>query len=169
MIEFKLVSSNDYDRLFKWLNTGKVLKWFGLNKLISKEDIAKKYSVTSDPKTKNYMIINNDEPVGFIKTYLIRDYPDYFKYLGLDDNPAGFDIFIADEFRGKGLGVKAIKKFINKIIFSNPDIKRIIIGPEESNLNAIKTYEKAGFKFLKLVSIPDEKEREYLMELNKNT
>lgn len=165
MISFKPVTEHDYELLFKWLNTGNVLKWYSCGNPVSKEEIAKKYSPTTDLKTKKFIIYYNSKPIGFIKTYLIRDYPDYFKYLELNDNPSAFDIFIADEFQGQGIAVQSIKKFIKENIFAKQDVERIVIGPAESNINAIKAYGRVGFKFLGLVTIPNEKEREYLMEL----
>lgn len=166
MLEFKSVSENYFDLLFTWLNTGTVLKWYRYGKPISKDEIVKEYSPTVNLKTKKYIIVKNEVPVGFIKTYLIRDYPEYFKNLELNDNPAAFDIFIADTYQNQGIGLATIKQFIPEIIRINPVSNRIIIGPAQSNQRAINTYKKAGFKFLKLIKIPEEIESEYLMELS---
>jgi aminoglycoside 6'-N-acetyltransferase len=119
--------------------------------------------------TQGYIIYNENIPVGYIKTYLIRDYPEYYQYLGINDNPAAFDLFIADAYQGRGIGLAAITKFINDYIFSNPAIDRIVLGPAANNSKVIKLNEKAGFKFLKLVSVPGEASQEYLMELLKKS
>ena len=42
-----------------------------------------------------------------------------------------------------------------------------IIGPAQNNHAAIRAYEKAGFKYLKTVSIPGELEPEYLMRIGR--
>ena len=167
MITFDPLTENHFALLFNWLNTGTVLNWFGYGKPISRDEIVEKYSDRIGNKTKNYIIFHDNVPVGFIKTYLINDYPEYSKYLALEGSPAAFDIFIADEFQNKGIGINAIKQFIKEVIFVDPKINSIIIGPAENNKHAINTYEKAGFVFLKSVKLPSEAEPEYLMELKR--
>ena len=56
----------------------------------------------------------------------------------------GIDLFIAEEKgRGKGLGVELIGQFINEFL---TEFKAIIVDPNVSNQQAIRCYEKAGFK-----------------------
>ncbi len=51
------------------------------------------------------------------------------------------------------------------MVFHEYKVDSCIIGPAQSNHAAIRAYEKAGFKYLKTVSLPDEPEPEYLMRL----
>lgn len=56
-----------------------------------------------------------------------------------------FFFFIADDkHRGKRLGAEVIKGFFNE--FFTSQFKTVIVDPEKNNAQAIKCYEKAGFK-----------------------
>ncbi len=58
----------------------------------------------------------------------------------------GIDLFIADlGYIGKGYGPELIKQFIKQIIMPMKPTK-IIVDPEITNLQAIRAYEKVGFK-----------------------
>ncbi|WP_238583421.1 GNAT family N-acetyltransferase [Legionella israelensis] len=48
-----------------------------------------------------------------------------------------------DTVRGRGLGVLLINQFISKFL---THFKAVIIDPNINNLQAIRCYEKAGFK-----------------------
>jgi aminoglycoside 6'-N-acetyltransferase len=154
--------------LHTWLNLGNVLQFYA-EKPHTLGEIKEKYLplVRKDSLTKGFIIEMDGIEIGFIKTYFIKDYPDYAKHLDLKGNPAAFDVFIIDEFQGKGIGPKVIRQFIDEKIFVNPKIKEIVIGPNKENHNAIKAYEKIGFKFLKLVKVPEETNEEYLMGLRR--
>jgi RimJ/RimL family protein N-acetyltransferase len=62
-----------------------------------------------------------------------------------------------------------LKKFLKDIVFSKKEITTCIIGPEPNNARAIKAYEKAGFKYIKTVQIPNESESTYVMEIVKSS
>ena len=53
------------------------------------------------------------------------------------------DLFIKEEFQGKGIGTKFLK-YIEKECLKN-DFCRITLKAYDDNLNAIKLYEKSGF------------------------
>lgn len=80
------------------------------------------------------------------------------------------DIWLSDKkFTGKGIGTKAIQ-ILCSYLFEKMDCKKIIIQPSRRNTNAIKSYQKAGFKIVK--NIPEDFELDYfdsvLMELKKD-
>ena len=103
-----------------------------------------------------------------IQTYRINDHPDYGKHLDLREDAAAIDIFIGDvDHVYKGLGAGIIRRFVKDFIFEQTDVVSCIIGPEPKNFAAIRAYEKAGFRYLKTVQVPDEPEPEYLMRLTR--
>lgn len=112
--------------------------------------------------------MDSKTPIGYIQTYLIKDYRDYNQHVQVGEDVAGVDIFIGEkDFIHKGLGIIIIKKFLLEIAFANDIISSCIVGPESKNKVAIKAYEKFGFKYVKMVQIPEEEEPEYLMEIKK--
>ena len=57
---------------------------------------------------------------------------------------AGIDLFIAtQENRGQGLGVVIIKQFINEFL---SHFCLVAVDPNHDNIQAIRCYEKSGFK-----------------------
>ncbi len=164
MFEFRPLIKKDMKMLHEWLNTGNVLRYYAQNPhtLGEIKQMYLKY-VNGISKAVAYIIYTGKIPIGFIKSYLIKDYKAYSKRVELDDNPGAFDLFIIDSYQGRGIGGEVIKQFIIEKIFVNNSIEEIVIGPNHKNLNAIKAYEKIGFVFLKCVKIPLETEEEYLM------
>jgi len=90
----------------------------------------------SNPKRFLIVIGKDKRIIGYlIGSILISEHQNY----GYID-----DIFILKEFRKKGLGVKLINDFIKKI--KKKKVKRIRLGVNIKNKNAIKVYKKLGFK-----------------------
>ncbi len=167
---FLPLQENHLEQMFIWLNKPFVSTWY------CKDDefhifgnVRKAYlpNTQSDSKTESFIIVYNNKQIGYIQTYRIIDYPEYNKYVETDEKSAGLDIFIGeDDFLHKGNGSKIIHQFLYDITFKIPGVSNCIICPEPNNKSAICTYEKVGFKFLKIIQLPEESEPEYLMKLD---
>jgi aminoglycoside 6'-N-acetyltransferase len=170
-IDFKILQQSDLPLLNKWHNEPHVKQWYDKDEdLTSLESVVKKYApyINAKEPTQGYIIFYENKPIGYVQTYLIKDYPKYANYLGLAEQAAGIDLFIGDSsYLHKGLGPEVIKIFLSKFVFNNPDIESCIVGPEPKNTSAIRAYEKAGFKYLKTIQLPNEPEPEYLMRIGK--
>jgi RimJ/RimL family protein N-acetyltransferase len=57
-------------------------------------------------------------------------------------------VFVDDKFQGKGIGAKAIKLGVNKMLDIYKNIV-IITFISENNLTSIKAHLKVGFSYLK--------------------
>ena len=68
-----------------------------------------------------------------------------------------------DDFRGGGFGTRALVRFMKAEVFSRPGVEVAVISPNPANKRAIRAYEKAGFRHLKTVWMPQEKAEEYVM------
>ncbi len=166
---FEELGESDLELMKKWLNTGFVRRWYGKKKW-SNQEVAEEYMpmITKKEPTNGFVIQLGQIPIGYIQTYLIRDYPDYNKYVEAGTHVAGMDLFIGEkDFVHKGLGVHILVKFLEEVVFKNKLVECCIVGPEPKNLIAIKVYENAGFKYLKTIQIPEEEEPEYLMEIKR--
>jgi aminoglycoside 6'-N-acetyltransferase len=170
-IIFEKLLETDFELLLKWLNTDFVKEWYykyGTNKQDwTYNEIKSKYllRITKEKPTDSFIILFKNIKIGYIQTYFLKDYPEYNEIIDGGNDSAGMDLFIGEkEFIHKGLGSIIIKKFLKNHIFHNSFINRCVIGPEPKNKSAIKAYEKAGFKYIKTVQLPDEDEPEYIME-----
>lgn len=96
--------------------------------------LAEAYIYRSDSTA--YGIYSEDLPVGMV---IIRDRPE-------DGYPYSFtELFIADGFRKKGVGRKAVEAIMKK--FRDDGLRDSVeIQVNQSNIPAIKIYLKCGFK-----------------------
>lgn len=171
-IDFRDLKQKDLTLLLKWHNQPHVKQWYDKHENLSTYDrIRAKYEpiINKSDKTQGYAILIGRKAVGLLQSYMIADYQEeYGQYLGLTDRAAGLDIFIGDpHYVHQGFGPTIIKKFVRESFDKNLAIDSFIIGPEPKNKAAIRAYEKAGFKHLKTIRLPTEREREYLMRLGR--
>ena len=169
-ISFKRLQLDDLQLIHKWLNEPHVHEWYEKDKENTLEEVKASFGpeISGEKPTVGYLISYENNPIGYIQYCKVNDYPEYGPYLGYDDNTANVDLFIGDiKFTGKGLGSMILRKFIKEILFTKDDIMTCLIDPEPTNIRAIKSYEKAGFKYVKTVQIPVEPEPSYVMELKK--
>jgi aminoglycoside 6'-N-acetyltransferase len=170
-IRFKILVKQDLPLLHKWQNEPHVKQWYDKDKNLTKfESVIIKYAtyINEAKPTQAYIIFYDEKPIGYIQTYRIEDYPDYAKYLELSEEAAGIDLFIGDvNYIHKGSGVEIIKYFLKDFVFTQTDIVSCVVGPEPKNTSAIRAYEKAGFKYLKTIQLPNESEPEYLMRITR--
>ncbi len=104
-----------------------------------------------------FIIYFEQKPIGYIVCC------DLFAYRTLCPNPKGLftqeepgtfcmDLFIAEEdYLNKGYGTQIVKDFVQKI-FTDFKAKVIYIDPSLDNKRAIRCYEKAGFKTVKVAN-----------------
>lgn len=166
-VSFRKVESADTALLHLWHNQPHVKRWYDEDlDLSTVESVAEIYASEDQGHTRGYIILCGQQPIGYIQTYLIRDYPDYGRHLDLDEDAAGVDLFIGDaDYVHKGLGPRILRRFLADIVFASPGITSCVVGPEPGNKAAIRAYEKAGFRYLRTVQIPGEPEPEALMRI----
>jgi RimJ/RimL family protein N-acetyltransferase len=104
-----------------------------------------------------------------IQSYVVDDDPDYAAQVALGRAAIGIDLFIGEpELIGRGHGPALIRAFLRDVAFPRYGVDLCVIGPTRSNAAAIRAYEKAGFRFLKIYLEPDSREPEHcLMELTR--
>ena len=169
-ISFSELRSSDLDLMHRWLNAPHVREWW-YDEGTTRQEIEDHYlpRIEGRETARPFVILHNSAPVGYIQTYPISDEDDA-EYAALVDvaNAAGVDLFIGEpEYLYRGLGQHIIRAFLFEHVFSEPDTRVCVIGPEPKNSAAIRTYEKAGFKFFKTIQVPGEPEPEYLMKLSR--
>jgi len=170
-ISFRKLQLDDLPLMHKWLNSAHVHEWYDKDKNNSLEEITERYGpkIKGEKSTDCYMVLYDNQPVGYIQSYKVNDWPAFGKYVDYDDHTVSLDLFIGEaSFMGIGFGSMMLKKFLQEIVFSYPDINTAIIGPEPSNIRAINAYEKVGFSYAKTVQLPNETEESYIMELSKS-
>ncbi|MHB8646231.1 MAG: GNAT family N-acetyltransferase [Thermomicrobiales bacterium] len=169
-IGFRRMTTDDLPLMHRWLQTPHVLEWWWGGVAPSYEAVAEKYGsrTRGEEPTDPYIILYRERPIGYIQTYMIRDYPEYAAVVESDEDAAGVDLFIGEtEYLHKGLGSHILRAFLRAIVFGAGDTTSCIIGPSEANRIAIRAYEKAGFRFFKTIPSSNEPTPEYLMRLTR--
>jgi RimJ/RimL family protein N-acetyltransferase len=101
-----------------------------------------------------FVIVLNDQPIGYIvccDLYAYRTICPAPKGNFTEESPGTFcmDLFIAEtDFLNKGYGTEIVCAFTH-YVFEHFHAHTLLIDPAETNLRAIRCYEKAGFAFVK--------------------
>ncbi len=168
LIGFRRMVPDDLPLMHRWLQMPHVLAWWWGGVAPSYAAVTEKYGprIWGEEPTDPYVILYGDQLIGYIQTYMIRDYPAYAALVDTDDGAAGIDLFIGEaEYLHKGLGRHILRAFLRVIVFGVADATSCIIGPSAANRIAIRAYEKAGFRFFKTIPSPNEPTPEYLMRI----
>jgi aminoglycoside 6'-N-acetyltransferase len=158
-IKFTSLKQKDFELLFKWINNPHVNKWWGDNRSWSINDIREKYLTY----ISNYKIVNGiykpihayiikvlGYPIGYIQYYNAYDFTREHGVVvrDLPKSLAGVDLYIGEEeFVNKSLGSLIIEKFIGEMVFGN--FNACFVDPDKDNVQAIRSYQKAGFNIIK--------------------
>ena len=144
-------NENDYKLLYKWYYNPKVYKYFE-QRTPTYQEIVEKYSKRTSLTsiTPVYIIEYNNIPVGIIQYTKLTN--ETKKAYGIVEDGYEIDIFIGEEgYYHKGIGSLAIIELINRL----KDNNLFVMVPEADNINAIKCYEKVGFKKYKDIKEPN--------------
>jgi RimJ/RimL family protein N-acetyltransferase len=166
---FRRLAMEDLPLMHRWLTTEHVRRWYG-EEGRSLEEVTAHYAprIRGEDPTDSYIILYGETAIGYIQTYLIHDHPDYAKSVDVEERAAGVDLFIGEpDYVHKGLGSILLRKFLREIVFAKPETESCILGPQPKNAVAIRAYEKAGFRYLKTIQVPDEPKPEYLMRITR--
>jgi aminoglycoside 6'-N-acetyltransferase len=104
-----------------------VLRWWGPMEPEFPDD---------EPESTRFTIVAAGVIAGMIQ-FGEESEPDY--------RHAWVDIFVGDEFAGRGIGTEAIRRVV-RMLFEEEGHHRITIDPAADNAAAIRCYEKAGFR-----------------------
>ncbi len=110
---------------------------------------------TDPSRARAYIAYLDDEPVGFIQSYVAAHARDGWWLDEHDPGVVGIDQFLADESKlNRGLGTAMVRAFV-ELLFQDPSTTRVQTDPSPTNARAIRCYEKAGFRRVHEVETPD--------------
>ncbi len=137
-IYLRLMTEEDTDLIVAWRNSEAVRKNFIYQSLFTREGHLRWIENMVKPGKVVQMIICDratDKPLGSV----------YIRDIDREHNKAEYGIFIGEpEARGRGVGTAAAKLML-KYCFEQEGLHRIYLRAFAENLQAIGSYEKAGF------------------------
>lgn len=136
----------DYRLLEKWYKEEEIYSHFE-QRILNYEEIVKKYYPRTliDAKVPVYVIEYSNKPVGIIQYQKINK--ENKELYNLEDNNSyEMDVFVGElNLHNKGIGKKSVKLMAN-YLFKESNADLIVMCPLKENINAIRCYEKVGFK-----------------------
>jgi len=124
------VRAGDEAKLMEIFSDPTVAKWWGdPNKAVVD-------TMSAEEGESHFLIEHDGQTIGMIQTYEESD--SMYRH-------AGIDISIRSEWQGQGLGPDAIRTLARYLI-NELGHHRLTIDPAAHNTNAIKAYERVGFK-----------------------
>lgn len=132
------ISIEDTSNILKWRNNESVMENFIFQSKLTEETHLKWFSTKVQTGEVAQFIIEDDESKIDIGSIYLRD-------IDRINNKAEFGIFIGENMsRGKGFGAMATK-LILEYAFANLTLNKVFLRVFSDNINAIRTYKKAGF------------------------
>lgn len=146
-IRFAPATPADFPILRRWLESPQVREWWGepdtaLGKI--------QEMVEGRDTTRPFVFSCDGEPAGFVQCWSVGDEidggnaPEAPWLLDLPKDAVGVDLFIGEpEQLGHGIGTATMRAFLSRLFAE--DVTTVVIDPDETNLRAVRAYEKAGF------------------------
>ncbi len=138
-IYLRLMTYDDTDLIVKWRNTDSVRKNFIYQALFTRESHENWIRTKVETGDVVQMIIcqnGTDKPVGSV----------YVRDIDYTHHKAEYGIFIGEaSARGKGYGTAAARLMI-RYCFEELKLHRLFLRVYAENIQAIRSYEKAGFE-----------------------
>lgn len=170
-ISFRLMRLEDIPRLLGWLSQPYLVDAWLNGSPLRREETEGKYARRIDGRdpTRPFLILLEGIEIGYIQSYLWRDYPlDSEPFTERERAAASLDIFIGEEkLLGKGIGPIAITEFLRTVLFNTYKADECLIAPLARNTRAIRAYTKAGFRRVRLLEHPREPSTVQLMTITR--
>lgn len=172
-VTFRSLRADDIPALARWLADPDVAPWYDEG-TTDPDGLAAHYEpmLRGEEPTHGFTIVLAGEAVGYIQAYVIDDHPDYARQIAVEPGAVGIDLFIGEpSARNRGHGATVLRAFLRDIVFGAMAASVAIIAPSPANTRAIRSYERAGFTWVKTVYIEDEAPGntgdEYVMRLTR--
>ena len=137
-IYLRLMTYEDTDRIVAWRNSDAVRKNFIYQELFTREsheNWIRMHVETGDVVQMIICDLEGDKPLGSV----------YIRDIDRHHNKAEYGIFIGEaSARGRGIGTAAAKLML-RYCFEKEKLHRVYLRALSDNMQAVRSYEKAGF------------------------
>jgi len=154
-VTFRPIARNDLGLIHQWILRPRVTEWWHSPSSIA--DFEEHYlpSINGTSTTKAFVAQRDQEPIGFIQSYVVMGSGGGWWENEQDPGARGVDQFLADPDQlNQGLGTAMVREFLAKI-FREPEVTIVQADPDTNNHRAIRCYTKAGFAAVGQVVTPD--------------
>jgi aminoglycoside 6'-N-acetyltransferase len=139
---FRALRPGDLPLVAAWLAQPHWARWWGPRETELRDIRAHIASATVRP----FVILMDGRPIGYIQSYDIHGEDDH-PYRDQPPGALGIDLSIGEtDLVGKGHGPRIVEAFVARLFAAGAP--RVVIDPDPQNAQAIRAYEKAGFRIL---------------------
>lgn len=155
MISFRPLAASDLTVLHEWLHRPYVSEWWGDPGTYAEVERDYLPYTTSDSTTRGYIALLENEPIGFIQSYVVMGSGEGWWEQETDPGARGIDQFLCNPNQlGQGLGSAMVHAFVAQL-FQEPAVTKVQTDPSPENERAIRSYQRAGFVAVGEVITPD--------------
>lgn len=149
------LDEEDVVLMANWLSDPRVLEYYeGRDRPHDVARVQEKYLGPPKSATTCCIVEWDGAAIGYIQFYPLSAYPDHEQSLyGHRTGGAiyGIDLFIGEpELWGRGIGTELVAA-MTEYLFDAKEADKVAIDPQTRNARAIRCYEKAGFRKVKLL------------------
>ena len=158
-LRFRPLEPADLRLLHEWLQRPHVKRWWKDRETY--EEVVEHYlpSIEGTDPTDLYLALLDEQPVSFVQTYLVSDYPEYAALIEVGEGVAGVDLLIGDEeLTGQGIGSDILRRFVEEVVFVVPATTGCVADPDVRNVASLRAFENAGFRVVKEFVDPEDGE-----------
>lgn len=147
---------SDFESMRRWLNDPLVMKFVhGRDRPFSAEQVLEKYGrrVRGETPTTACIMVHLGRDIGYLQFYRWVDWPRDMERMGLaqDDRAYGIDVWIGEPaLWGRGLGTRGVRALI-AYLFDEQRATTVALSTFSWNTRAIRCYERAGFRKVRLL------------------
>jgi aminoglycoside 6'-N-acetyltransferase len=145
-VTVRAMTRGDLADVTRWRQTEHLHRWWASDGEPTPERVAAQYGPSIDGMTPTRMWVAevNGRSVGFLQDYRVGDYPEY-AVLGPDPDAIGVDYALAEEWSGRGLGVRVLWAWMIRAQRRFPDATTFFAAPDHRNAASLRMLAKAGF------------------------
>jgi len=156
-IAFRRLAHDDLAELFLWLCRPHVVRGYAPAPSSYAEVMARYGPRAGEGNAVvAHVLLLDGARVGYAQHYAIAAFPAYAAAMAAGPRAAAVDLFIGDEaLTGAGLGARAIRRYVEDVVFAAGAFDACIAAPAEGNARAIRAFEKAGFRRWKSIAPED--------------
>jgi AacA4 family aminoglycoside N(6')-acetyltransferase len=157
-ITLRPLTPQDLPLLHDWLNRPHITRWWGGEAMRpSLADVMAQYhpDALAKERVMPYIAMLGGRPIGYAQSYVAMGSGGGWWDNVTDPGVRGIDQSLAEaEMLGRGLGTQLVRALV-EMLFRDPSVTAIQTDPAPDNLRAIRCYEKAGFRKIRVVETPD--------------
>ena len=143
------MTGDDLPMIVEWRSRPEVHEWYA-GRPVTEDEIRKRHLESTDPVTR-CIVHFKGEPIGLLQFY---EYMEKWKpAIGLspDQEAWGLDLYLGEvHLHSRGIGTRLVRGVAERLI-SDHGATRVLIDPHIGNTAAVRAYEKAGFRKIRLM------------------